>query len=515
MLKCTDVHVQDQLALPTMRILFTVLMLLNAAFSHAVSQEVRQVPTDDLSGRLSLYEGERGTACSDFLGEILPWQHRGGDWRDASGVMHGTSAYAVSRVGAQATIWDVSKLIRRWGAGGQTKGIFFLRPVAGSDSGYAKFHSREATSVTDRPMLVLEFAGGRKEFVKPTADTHLDCSTYTSLGRNETLVVSSQHSALLEFDLPDSARSPDLNGARLVLSSAGSGGKLDIAVFETAVPAFPNEPMQQGIAAAYPNDKGIERNSDVIFATGFEEGSSWRSRWSKVSSGMTEDVQVVSDDPVFRFRPMLGAALRVNLKKGTNLGSDLRLYLKDHGGEPDELYFRYYLRFAGDWNPDLTSGKMPGMAGTYGQSGWGGRRTDGSDGWSMRGAFLRVFPEDHPMHGLTQLATYAYHADMKGYYGDLWSWPSVLLDRNRWYCVEQYVRLNRPGAADGIMRVWLDGRLAMDRTDVRMRNNDRLHIEAVWVNVYHGGAATSPHDQHLYIDNVVVARRYIGPMPTR
>lgn len=32
------------------------------------------------------------------------------------------------------------------------------------------------------------------------------------------------------------------------------------------------------------------------------------------------------------------------------------------------------------------------------------------------------------------------------------------------------------------------------------------------MNVYHGGMALSPSDQHLFIDNVVVARKYIGPM---
>lgn len=116
------------------------------------------------------------------------------------------------------------------------------------------------------------------------------------------------------------------------------------------------------------------------------------------------------------------------------------------------------------------------------------------------------------MSGLTQLGTYAYHAEMKGQYGDFWLWPGALLARNRWYCIEQYVRLNRPGISDGILRVWVDGRLAMERSDIRMRNVDQLHIETVWLNAYHGGAEKSPQDQHFYIDNVVVARRYIGPM---
>lgn len=494
---------------PMARILFSLLFLC-VVLAQAAGREsgpTAPLPKDELTSRLALYEGERGASCSDFLGDILPWQRRGGDWRDASGMLHGTNAYSVARVGRDATIWDVSRPVKQWGTAGLTKASFFLRPVGGS--GYAKFHSREAKSVADRPMLVLEFAGDRREILAPRADTHLDCSTYIALGRNETLAVSSQHSTLLEFTLPDSVRSPDLNRVRLVLSGAGSGGNLEIGVFETAVPAFPSGPLRQGLAAAYPVDRGIERHSDVIFATGFDEpGGQWKSRWAKDGMG---EIDVVAEDRHLRFAPLSGSALRVNLKKGSNLGFQLLLYLKDHGGEPDELYFRYYLRFADDWNPNLTSGKMPGLAATYNQSGWGGRRADGSSGWSMRGAFLKGFPSDHPMHDLTQLATYAYHADMKGDYGDLWSWPGVVLARNRWYCIEQYVRLNRPGAADGIVRVWLDGRLTMDRTDVRMRNNDRLRIETVWLNAYHGGAATSPHDQHFFIDNVVVARRYIGP----
>jgi hypothetical protein len=34
----------------------------------------------------------------------------------------------------------------------------------------------------------------------------------------------------------------------------------------------------------------------------------------------------------------------------------------------------------------------------------------------------------------------------------------------------------------------------------------------VWMNVYYGGKPPSPKDQHLFIDNVVIAREYIGPM---
>ncbi len=35
------------------------------------------------------------------------------------------------------------------------------------------------------------------------------------------------------------------------------------------------------------------------------------------------------------------------------------------------------------------------------------------------------------------------------------------------------------------------------------------------MNVYHGGTTPSPRDQHLYVDNVVVAKKYIGPIADR
>jgi hypothetical protein len=36
-------------------------------------------------------------------------------------------------------------------------------------------------------------------------------------------------------------------------------------------------------------------------------------------------------------------------------------------------------------------------------------------------------------------------------------------------------------------------------------------VESVWLNVYHGGVEKADRDLTLYIDNLVIARRYIGP----
>lgn len=51
-----------------------------------------------------------------------------------------------------------------------------------------------------------------------------------------------------------------------------------------------------------------------------------------------------------------------------------------------------------------------------------------------------------------------------------------------------------------------------DVTELARQRQHGKHQNQGWMNVYHGGTTPSPSDQHLFIDNVVVARKYIGPM---
>jgi hypothetical protein len=58
----------------------------------------------------------------------------------------------------------------------------------------------------------------------------------------------------------------------------------------------------------------------------------------------------------------------------------------------------------------------------------------------------------------------------------------------------------------------VDGKPAFEKTDVRMRDIAELKIQFIWINIYHGGLWSAPSDDHLFIDNTVIARSYIGPM---
>ena len=245
-------------------------------------------------------------------------------------------------------------------------------------------------------------------------------------------------------------------------------------------------------------------SSRVVFQCDFESETWWREWGARARPKRT---QAVSEDAERKFEPHDGTALRVHVEKGGHYGLSLSYDFQERtGSEPEEIWFRYYVRLADDWRPER-GGKLPGVAGTYGRAGWGGRKVDGTDGWSARGSFRGR------ENGLTPIGFYCYHADMRGRYGDQWTWDEGGFDgleNNRWYCIEQFVRLNSPRRNDGVLRGWLDDKLVFEKTDVRMRDVSALKIEAVWINVYHGGTWSATDDHHLYIDDVVISRSRIG-----
>lgn len=459
-----------------------------------------------------------GPSCVFFttMGR-LQWQRPGGDWTDAQGVAAGAQPYASQVVrpglGRPFVEWDVTPLAREWLEGRRANDGMFLK-VQDKAGGTVVFHSRESTDVTARPSLKLKWSDGQVERLAPVADTYLDCTTVNSLGQRPELRVGAQHSAILRFDLPKTGRT--LASATLYLTSdRQQGGAATVAVFRATPPyAAPQGGPRFGLAARYPADDGVDHDPDVLFADGFDS-LLWPMRWRDLP--LRGSARSVADDPELAFEPLQGRALRVRIQKDNSLGVDLRYYFRRFlVDEPEEVFLRYYIRFANDWNPWLEGGKLPGIAGTYGRAGWGMRTTDGHNGWSARTWFAPRPRDSKAVAGLNAMGTYAYHAGLKGHSGgDHWGWnlaPSSLLENNRWYCIEQHLVLNRPGRDDGLYEVWIDGVPALRKTDVRFREDPTLKIETIWFNVYHGGLRAAPQDLTLYLDQVVVARRYIGPM---
>lgn len=67
------------------------------------------------------------------------------------------------------------------------------------------------------------------------------------------------------------------------------------------------------------------------------------------------------------------------------------------------------------------------------------------------------------------------------------TWPL-----GRWVPVEQEVIINRAGVADGIVRLWVDGHLRVDRRDLELRYNRREQLSGVVADVGYARTASDP-----------------------
>lgn len=466
---------------------------------------------------------EAGATKSHFnLQAGLSWAHSLGDWHDADDVAQGDKPFDEVRVAdtnkTRAEDWEVTPLVKDWVAGRHVNKGFLLRGM--NNSGSARFFSREYANAAYRPQLVIQMADGSEVKLVAVADTFLDKSTIKALGRKTLLYVSHKQRTLVRFDLSKLQDEAAISKAVLRLTTTNKQyGAATIGVFRASPgEEAPQDLRDDGIANNYPRDDGIEKDPDVIFAADFEK-SSWSEGWSELQK-KPETFELADAAPELKFERLSGSALKVAVPKGRHLGLNMSyLFQQEIGSEPEEVYFRYYLRFADDWNPTLDGGKLPGIAGTYNRAGWGGRSSNGKNGWSARGSFGRIVSNSkNPYFGATPVGSYVYSAGGGGKYGDIWTWSKNSLGtffRNRWYCVEQHVRLNSPDKADGILEVWVDGKKAFERRNLQFRTTPELKIDRVWMNVYHGGTAVSPETMHLFMDNVVIARKYIGPLSDR
>ena len=80
----------------------------------------------------------------------------------------------------------------------------------------------------------------------------------------------------------------------------------------------------------------------------------------------------------------------------------------------------------------------------------------------------------------------------------------------RWICFEMEVKLNTPGATDGLYRLWADDSLIVERTNVDLRGATTYKINEMMLDCYWNEG--SPKAQSRYYDNLVISTQKIGPL---
>ena len=123
-------------------------------------------------------------------------------------------------------------------------------------------------------------------------------------------------------------------------------------------------------------------------------------------------------------------------------------------------------------------GKLPGLSGGISTS--GGRKPRG-DGWTVR----------YMWREKGALVVYVYHLDLQGKYGD--DLPlNVKAVPGQWYKLKLQVKLNSADEMkDGAIKVWIDGKPVLEKTDLRFRTGKQAPIDHFFFAHFWGGQDAS------------------------
>lgn len=145
----------------------------------------------------------------------------------------------------------------------------------------------------------------------------------------------------------------------------------------------------------------------------------------------------------------------------------------------DTMFSEYWVRPSANFD-FVKGGKLPGLCGS--QCNTGGNVPTGSDGWSARMMWRTA----------GKVVLYLYYPDQPGTYAV--DFPlslnnaDVLLQPNTWSKIRTQISLNTPGLKNGTAKVWFNDQLALDLTDLRLRDQDSMHINQFYFSTFHGGS---------------------------
>jgi hypothetical protein len=313
----------------------------------------------------------------------------------------------------------------------------------------------------------------------------------------------------------------------LVLAAAAFFWAME-AVGEDASPSTvaPLPEGNNGIAAKYPGDRGIEKDPAVVFADDFETGDmdKWDTHYG--SPHITHEAENVHSGKTAV--EMLLEWPRTEKKFNNGLMQHF------HPGF-DVMFFRYYAKFGKD--TELFDGGTHAGGAIFAttmptENIKAGLRADGHNQFTAR---LDTWRMDKETPSPGQLCLYSYHPEQASRYGDQ-LFPSgrilpakrklpdlpysksdfvdradFIPERGRWYCYEIMAVVNTPGEHDGRLAFWVDGKLTGDFSRFRVRDVEDLKANLLNISFYtenprvHGGCA-------MWYDDIVAATSYIGPM---
>ncbi len=283
---------------------------------------------------------------------------------------------------------------------------------------------------------------------------------------------------------------------------------------ESEAPPYPRD-----VTAATSGDEktlaALQTPGKILFEDGFETEASL-DRYFDIH-GRDDGRTTIALDPELAHGGRGALKLTTPAREEGSAAAGVTGWLGKEGH--DCVYFRRYILFPEDYdqgNLHHVGGGLAGVAsdGKWDEMGKAGVRPDGDDSFNAGFEPWREWGRtDSPGY----MFLYTYWMDMKkgrdgNYWGNMLEPPEkkrVVPKRGKWVCLEQMIRVNTVGEADGEMAAWIDGELYMHWKGFRWRTTERLRIKRFNLGLYLHEARKS---NTVYYDDVVVSTGYVGPV---
>ncbi len=281
-----------------------------------------------------------------------------------------------------------------------------------------------------------------------------------------------------------------------------------------------------GIASRYPGDAGIGADENVIFADDFESYGGAVDLAGKWNEAYHAGNLRIASEPGNFFDGEKGLEFKVP-QTSNEVSNEV---VKHISPEQDSLFLRYYGKYDSTFNVEGSSHNGCTMSSSY-WSGPGSGPGIRADGFNKYFVSYEAGRFETGIANPGQLNIYIYYPAQRDIWGDHFyptgriipfdqkpgdfgpqfvARPDIVPELGRWYCYELMVKANTPGKRNGRIATWLDGKLIADFQNLELRATNSLKIDRISIDLHVKNNTLA--EARKWIDNVVVAKSYIGPM---
>ena len=274
-------------------------------------------------------------------------------------------------------------------------------------------------------------------------------------------------------------------------------------------------PQGAGLAAKLTTMEALERHPSIIFADDFETGEIG-AKWDETSDRDQKSLAWVDESmagPEFGRR-----SLQVTARLSSSTGGGCTKWFESS----NRLFVRFYTKFHPDCDYVHHFCTLRANKSLQGRDRWSGFGGAGllPDGESRFSTAIEPWGNWGEWTPPGQWNFYSYWHRMRPspdqkYWGNGFrpeSQPNI--ERGRWICVEFMLLHNTPGASDGEQAFWIDGQRRGHWRGIQWRTNAQLMANAFTLESYVTDRWTKQEENIVYFDNVVIAKEYIGPLPS-